>query len=89
MSAPVGSVASAASVAVLDAYLAALRVRSGLPIAPCVACPGFARGGDALCLDCLRAMDAAHLPVCGCEPCARAERVMRALVDASARGETR
>jgi hypothetical protein len=89
------------SVAVLDAYLAALRVRTGLPIAPCVACPGFARGGAALCADCLRAVDTAHDPhgrrgehdqrgeACGCEPCARAERVVRALVDAAARGETR
>lgn len=83
MSAPVGSVAS---VAVLDAYLAALRVRSGLPIAPCVACPGFARGGDALCLDCLRALDAAHATACGCEPCARAERVMRALTRMAGEG---
>lgn len=78
------------SVAVLDAYLAALRVRSDLPIAPCVACPGFARGGEALCAACLRAVSDAHDQrgeVCRCEDCARAERVVRALVDAAARGD--
>lgn len=72
----------------LDAYLAALRLRDGLPIAPCVACPCFAYDGAALCAACLTAVAAAHTPPCGCGACERAGRIVRAL-DTAPTGEPR